>query len=61
MKKHGPLGFSIVATSGIALMVLPFAFPHMASALAAVLFDGGAVVAVACMILLFVEAKERYG
>jgi hypothetical protein len=42
-------------------MVLPFAFPHMASALAAVLFDGGAVVAVACMILLFVEAKERYG
>lgn len=43
----------------ILVVAIPFIFPNMPRILAALLFDGGCLVAVAAAIILLIEVRER--
>lgn len=44
---------------GVVMAAIPFFFTHTRPVLAAVLFDGGSIIAIVCLILLLVDARAR--
>lgn len=59
MNRRRQLGLYAGVAWSIVVMAIPFIFPNLPRILAALLFDGGCLVAVAAAIILLVEVRER--
>ncbi len=56
MSRGKPPKISKAVGAGIALMATPLLLPHLSRTLSAALFDGGSIVVLICLVLIFVEA-----
>lgn len=57
MIRGGSSSFLACVVLGIALGAVPFLFPRISPAFAAILFDGGSLVVLVSLVLLLVEVR----